>query len=151
MDYYWLTIYIIDVLLFVGVTLTVIYIVFFSIVSIFSKTRFAPKAKHQNRFIVIIPSYKDDKNIVHTVASILSQGYPQRLFDVVVVSDHQSEITNMKLAQYTITLLTPNFEKSTKVKSLPPDDGRVVCSFSPKTNILVTWPNDYRLFSAWLT
>ena len=99
MDYYWLSIYIIDGLLFIGVTLTVIYIVFFSVVSVFGKTRFAPKAKHQNRFIVIIPSYKDDKNIVHTVASILSQNYPQRMFDVVVISDHQSELTSIKLAQ----------------------------------------------------
>ena len=118
MDYYWLSLYIIDGFLFTGVTLTVMYFAFFSVVSLFSKTRIAPKARHQNRFIVIIPAYKADKNIVHTVASILSQNYPQRMFDVVVISDHQSEITNMKLAQYTITLLTPNFEKSTKVKSL---------------------------------
>jgi cellulose synthase/poly-beta-1,6-N-acetylglucosamine synthase-like glycosyltransferase len=115
---YWLILYIIDGFLFAGVMLTVAYFVFFSVATLFSKTRFAPKGKNLNRFIVIIPSYKADKNIVHTVASILSQSYPQRMFDVVVVSDHQSEITNMKLAQYTITLLTPNFEKSTKVKSL---------------------------------
>ena len=44
--------------------------------------------------------------------------YPQRLFDVVVISDHQNEITNFKLAQYPITLLTPNFKKSTKGKAL---------------------------------
>lgn len=118
MDYYWLSLYIIDGFLFAGVTLTVLYFAIFSVASLFSKTRFAPKARHQNRFIVIIPAYKADRNIVHTVASILSQSYPQRMFDVVVVSDHQSEMTNMKLAQYTITLLTPNFEKSSKVKSL---------------------------------
>ena len=40
------------------------------------------------------------------------------MFDVVVVSDHQSEITNMRLAQYPITLLTPDFAESTKAKSL---------------------------------
>jgi cellulose synthase/poly-beta-1,6-N-acetylglucosamine synthase-like glycosyltransferase len=40
------------------------------------------------------------------------------MFDVVVISDHQSEMTNMKLAQYPITLLTPDFEVSTKAKSL---------------------------------
>jgi cellulose synthase/poly-beta-1,6-N-acetylglucosamine synthase-like glycosyltransferase len=44
--------------------------------------------------------------------------YPQRQFDVVVISDHEEEITNMKLAQYPITLLTPNFEESSKAKSL---------------------------------
>ena len=40
------------------------------------------------------------------------------MFDVVVISDHQEEMTNMRLAQYPITLLTPNFEESTKAKSL---------------------------------
>jgi cellulose synthase/poly-beta-1,6-N-acetylglucosamine synthase-like glycosyltransferase len=40
------------------------------------------------------------------------------MFDVTVISDHQSEMTNMRLAQYPITLLTPNFAESTKAKSL---------------------------------
>lgn len=40
------------------------------------------------------------------------------MFDVIVISDHQGEMTNMRLAQYPITLLTPNFEESSKAKSL---------------------------------
>jgi cellulose synthase/poly-beta-1,6-N-acetylglucosamine synthase-like glycosyltransferase len=56
--------------------------------------------------------------IFNTVSSILGQSYPQRLFDVTVISDHQSEMTNMRLAQSPITLLTPDFTKSTKAKSL---------------------------------
>ena len=40
------------------------------------------------------------------------------MFDVVVISDHQSEITNFHLAQQPITLLTPNFKTSTKARSL---------------------------------
>ena len=66
----------------------------------------------------MIPAYKQDHVIEQTVLSILAQSYPQRLFDVTVISDHQSEITNMRLAQYPITLLTPNFEESSKAKSL---------------------------------
>lgn len=117
MDFWWI-LYIIDGLLFAFVALTVIYVVFFSIASLFSRAQEVPKAKRQNRFIVLIPAYKSDKDIIQTVASILSQEYPQRLFDVVVISDHQQEMTNMRLAQYTITLLTPNFAKSSKTKSL---------------------------------
>ena len=60
---------------------------------------------------------KDDV-IEYTVAAILGQSYPQRLFDVTVISDHQKELTNMRLAQYPITLLTPDFAESTKAKSL---------------------------------
>jgi cellulose synthase/poly-beta-1,6-N-acetylglucosamine synthase-like glycosyltransferase len=117
MDFWWI-LYIVDWTFFIGVALTATYFMFYSVVSLFSKDHVVPKAKNQNRFIILIPSYKSDKVILQTVTSILSQNYPQRLFDVVVISDHQSEMTNMKLAQYTITLLTPNFEKSSKTKSL---------------------------------
>ena len=117
-DIFWWILYVVDWTLFVFVTLTVAYMLFFSLVSLISKNHNVPKAKNQNRFIILIPSYKNDQVIIQTVASILSQNYPQRMFDVVVISDHQSEITNMRLAQYTITLLTPDFEKSSKTKSL---------------------------------
>ena len=117
-DIFWWILYIVDWLLFIGVALTVTYFMFFSLVSLVNKDHIVPKARNQNRFIIVIPAYKSDQVIVQTVAAILSQNYPQRLFDVVVISDHQSELTNMRLAQYTITLLTPNFEKSSKVKSL---------------------------------
>ena len=116
-DFWWI-LYIIDGFFFIGAALTIAYMTFFSVCSLFSRNHVVPKSKRQNRFIVLIPSYKNDRNILNTVKSILSQTYPQRLFDVTVVSDHQSEMTNMRLAQYTITLLTPNFEKSSKVKSL---------------------------------
>jgi len=88
------------------------------VASLFNRHTTIPRAKHQNRFLVLIPAYKRDKAILNTVSAILGQTYPQRLFDVTVISDHQSEMTNMRLAQYTITLLTPNFEKSSKLKSL---------------------------------
>ena len=117
MNFWWI-LYAIDWLLFIGVSLTVAYVVFFSLAALVSKHSNVPKAKRQSRFIVLIPAYKDDQVILNTVKSILSQTYPQRLFDVTVISDHQDEMTNMRLAQYPITLLAPNFEKSNKAKSL---------------------------------
>lgn len=115
---FWILLYIIDWFLFIICTGTVIYIGVFSIFSLFNKTNVINKAKLQRRFIVLIPSHKQDEVIEQTVLSILSQSYPQRMFDVAVISDHQSEITNMRLAQYPITLLTPDFEESSKAKSL---------------------------------
>lgn len=117
MNYWWI-LYIIDGLLFFFVALTVLYFLVFSIASLFSRHTTVPKAKRQNRFIVLIPAYKQDNGILQTVNSVLGQTYPQRQFDVVVISDHESEITNMRLAQLPITLLTPNFEVSSKAKSL---------------------------------
>ena len=117
MDFWWI-LYIVDVLLFVAVAATVAYFTVFVVASQIKRGTKIVKSKRQNRIIVLIPSYKCDDVIERTVNSVLGQMYPQRLFDVVVISDHQSEITNFKLAQYPITLLTPNFKKSTKGKAL---------------------------------
>lgn len=115
---FWILLYIVDWTLFVLVAITVLYLGVFAIAALFNKHSVITKAKKQNRFAILIPAYKQDKVIEHTVVSILGQVYPMRMFDVVVISDHQSEMTNMKLAQYPITLLTPDFEESSKAKSL---------------------------------
>jgi cellulose synthase/poly-beta-1,6-N-acetylglucosamine synthase-like glycosyltransferase len=115
---FWVILYIIDWFLFIVTAGTVLYIGIFSIASLFNKNSVISKAKTQRRFVVLIPAYCQDEVIEHTVVAMLSQSYPQRMFDVTVISDHQSEMTNMRLAQYPITLLTPDFEESSKAKSL---------------------------------
>ena len=115
---FWIILYIIDWTLFVLVAITVLYLGVFAIASLFNRHSVFNKAKKQNRFVILIPAYMQDDVIEHTVVSILGQVYPMRMFDVVVISDHQSEMTNMKLAQYPITLLTPDFAESSKAKSL---------------------------------
>lgn len=115
---FWDIIIIADMLLFLIIAATVLYLGFFATASLFNKGHETIRTKKQNRFVVLIPSYKQDAVIEQAVISILSQAYPQRMFDVTVISDHQDEMTNMRLAQYPITLLTPNFEESTKAKSL---------------------------------
>lgn len=117
MDFWWI-LYIIDWILFLPVAITVAYIFTFAIIALFKSTRDIKKAKQFNRFIVLIPAYKSGKKVLETVNAVLGQTYNQRNFDIVVISDHQSEMINMRLAQMPITLLTPNFEKSSKAKSL---------------------------------
>ena len=114
----WSIILFLDLVLFIMVSGTVLYLGIFTIGSLFHRKGQIPKAKKQNRFVILIPSYKQDNVIEQCVISVLSQAYPQRMFDMVVISDHQEEMTNMRLAQYPITLLTPNFEESSKAKSL---------------------------------
>lgn len=104
--------------MFIPVAGTVLYLGIFSVLSLFNRSSESMTSKIQRRFCILIPAYKQDAVIEHTVLSILGQSYPQRLFDVTVISDHQNEITNMRLAQYPITLLTPNFVESSKAKSL---------------------------------
>lgn len=115
---FWIIFLAIDSFLFVVCGLTVLYMTIFTITSLFVKEEKIIPAKKSNRFVVLIPAYKCDDVIEDTVRAILGQTYPQRLFDVTVISDHQDEMTNFKLAQYPITLLTPNFKMSSKAKSL---------------------------------
>lgn len=114
---FWLILHIIDWTLFILVSLTTLYMLFFSVASLFYHKSTIPKTRHQNRFIILIPSYKNP-NVIQTVKSILGQTYPQRLFDITVISDHNDEMTNMRLAQEPVTLLTPDFEESTRSKAL---------------------------------
>lgn len=117
MNWWWI-LYTIDGLLFAIVALTVLYFLVFAVAAMLKHNSEVKHAKVQHRFIVLVPSYKNDQAIRNTTRSILGQNYPQRLFDVVVISDHESDMTNMQLAQLPITLLTPNFDKSSKAKSL---------------------------------
>ena len=114
---FWVILYIIDWFLFIIVAGTVLYLGIFAVAALFSRKSVLTKSKTQNRFVILIPAYKQDDVVEQAVVSILSQAYPQRMFDVVVISDHQSEYTNMRLAQYPITLLTPDFAESSKAKA----------------------------------
>lgn len=86
--------------------------------SMFSHHQDVPKTRIENRFIIFIPAYKNGHSAEQTVRSILGQTYPQRLFDVTVIADQLDEMSNFRLAQQPITLLTPNFTKSSRAKSL---------------------------------
>ncbi len=113
-----LVISIIDWVLFVGVAFTVLYLLFFAIAALFKRKDRFPEPHKQNRILVLIPAYKEDTVIENTVRTFLQQSYPRALYDVTVISDHMKEETNQRLSKLSITLLTPDFEQSSKAKSL---------------------------------
>ena len=115
---FWDIIYYVDNIFFIFVSMTVLYMGIFALLSMLKRHGEIPKAKNQNRFIILIPAYKNGPATERTVMSILGQTYPQRLFDVTVISDQLSEMSNFRLAQQPITLLTPQFKKSSRIKSL---------------------------------
>ena len=88
---FWLLLFIFDWILFVIVAGTVFYLGVFGVAALFHSKPDIPKAKRMNRFVVLIPAYKQDNVIEQTVLSILSQAYPQRMFDVTVISEHKDE------------------------------------------------------------
>ena len=97
---------------------TVLYLGIFALASMVSRHSEIPKSQTENRFIILIPAFRNGPATLRTVASILGQVYPQRLFDVTVISDHLDEMSNFRLAQQPITLLTPIFKKSSRARSL---------------------------------
>lgn len=115
---FWTILSYIDTILFVLIALTVTYLGIFALFSMMAKNNEPPKSRKENRFIVLIPAYKNGAGTLQTVHSILGQTYPQRLFDVTVISDHLDEMSNFRLAQEPVTLLTPVFQKSSRAKSL---------------------------------
>lgn len=115
---FWTIIYYCDLAFFIFVCLTVVYMGIFAMASMFSQHQEIPKTRVENRFIILIPAYKNGPSAEQTVRSILGQTYPQRLFDVTVIGDKLDEMSNFRLAQQPITLLTPNFSKSSRAKSL---------------------------------
>lgn len=115
---FWDILYYSDLVFFIFVCMTVVYMGIFAMASMFSHHQEVPKTRKENRFIIFIPAYKNGASAEQTVNSILGQTYPQRLFDVTVIADKLDEMSNFRLAQQPITLLTPNFTKSSRAKSL---------------------------------
>ena len=111
---------IIDLLLWIIIAGNVFYVLFFALASLLPKKKKTLPSSiiHQPSFLVLFPAYHEDAVITHSIESFLHQDYPKELFHVAVISDNMSEETNQHLASLPITLLCPNFEKSSKAKAL---------------------------------
>ena len=120
----WEIIHIFDIILWFIIAGSVIYVVFFAIISLFyeKEDRIAIHAaalsNRLNKFLILYPAYKEDKVIVNAVEQFLLQDYPKELYTVIVISDHMQLETNEQLNKLPITLLQPTFEKSSKAKAM---------------------------------
>lgn len=120
----WEIIHIFDIILWFIIAGSVIYVVFFAIISLFyeKEDRIAIHAAALsdclNKFLILYPAYKEDKVIINAVTQFLLQDYPKELYTVIVISDHMQPETNDQLSKLPITLLQPTFEKSSKAKAM---------------------------------
>ncbi len=128
-----------DLLLWLFFSVSVVYVFFFSLASLLPKRRkVAQSSNAENTFLVLIPAYREDKVIRPTVTAILRQDYPSSLYSVTVVSDHQTAETNQWLAGHPLTLLTPQFDKSSKARALQyAVDNSRLSSAAPSPNYVV--------------
>ena len=120
----WEIIHIFDITLWFIIAGSVIYVVFFAIISLFyeKEDRIAIHAaalsNRLNKFLILYPAYKEDKVIINAIEQFLLQNYPKELYAIIVISDHMQPETNEKLSKLPITLLQPTFEKSSKAKAM---------------------------------
>ena len=120
----WSVLHSIDIILWVIIAGSVIYVVFFAIISLFYDkedhiaAHAAALSNKQCRFLILYPAYKEDRVIINAVENFLLQDYPASHYRVAVISDHMQSETNDYLRQLPITLLEPVFEKSSKAKAM---------------------------------
>jgi len=80
--------------------------------------RTLPAAGPWQRFLVLMPSYKEDAVILRTAADALQQQYPADRFEVVVIADSLRPDTVQQLRTLPLTVLEVQFENSTKARSI---------------------------------
>ena len=116
----WTAIHIIDIVLWGIMALSVVYVAFFALISVFhrKKKEYSTYQLKQSSFLILYPAYKEDAVIQHSVRQFLEQNYPKDLFQVAVISDHMKDETNLQLSQLPITLYTLTFDKSSKARAL---------------------------------
>ena len=120
----WTILHIIDIALWIFIAGSVVYVVFFAIISLFYDKEdnvalhAAAISNRMTRFLILYPAYNEDRVIIHAVEKFLLQDYPKDHYTVAVISDHMQPQTNDQLRKLPITLLTPTFEKSSKAKAM---------------------------------
>ena len=142
----WYILYFTDMLLWLILAVSVFYILFFALASLLPRNLRNQKSKlglqtselrpqtsdlrtsdlrHLDRntsdlstFLVLYPAYHEDRVIRTSVETFLKQDYPRDHYQLIVISDHMTDETNSWLAQQPITLLIPQFDKSSKAKAL---------------------------------
>ena len=126
----WQIIHIIEILLWLLLSASGAYILFFALVSLLWRKPISHLSSylenqvkslhsgHNYSFLVLYPAYNEDRVIVSSVQQFVGQYYPYDCFHVAVISDHMQPETNDRLRKLPITLLTPVFEKSSKAKAM---------------------------------
>jgi cellulose synthase/poly-beta-1,6-N-acetylglucosamine synthase-like glycosyltransferase len=113
-----LVINIIQIVLLVFLGLATLYILIFSVASLFYRQKKYSDNGNLKKIAVLVPGYKEDEVIVEVAHLALQQDYPSHLYDVVIIADSFKKETLQTLKTLPIKLIEVSFEKSTKSKAL---------------------------------
>ncbi len=105
-------------IIFTVLALNVSYFLFFSMGSLIPRKPQYAKVEKYNNFLVMIPAYKGDEVIIHTVEESFKQNYPQEHYRICVIADQLQPETIKELNTHPVSVVEVKFEKSTKSKSL---------------------------------
>lgn len=108
----------IQIILLTLLGLATLYILLFSIASLFYKQKQYVDNGNLKKIAVLIPGYKEDEVIVEVASSALQQDYPAHLYDVVIIADSFQKETISELKTLPIKVIEVSFDKSTKSKAL---------------------------------
>lgn len=108
----------IQIILLTLLGLATLYILLFSIASLFYKQKQYVNNGNLKKIAVLIPGYKEDEVIVEVASSALQQDYPANLYDVVIIADSFQKETISELKTLPIKVIEVSFDKSTKSKAL---------------------------------
>ncbi|HRN16253.1 MAG TPA: glycosyltransferase [Xylanibacter oryzae] len=117
----WQLIHIIDIMLWIFIAISVMYVFFFSMVSLFHKRKKKITIKQVtklNKFLILFPAYNEDRVITKSIISFLDQNYPSDKYDVLVVSDHNKADTDEALRDLSIKLVIADYHNSSKAKAM---------------------------------
>lgn len=109
---------IIETLLYAYLIIYVGYLALFAFAALFAKEKKIPSTDQYARFLLLIPSYKEDKVIINTAKAALAQDYPTDAYHVLVISDRMSDQTNEALQAIGTEVLKIEFEESSKALAL---------------------------------
>ncbi|HRJ30931.1 MAG TPA: glycosyltransferase family 2 protein [Cyclobacteriaceae bacterium] len=107
-----------ELVIFTFFLLNTVYVLILSIAGHFYKKKVVPQASKFNRIAILVPSYKEDKVILHTTTELLKLDYPKSNYDVIVIADSLEDKTIETLKKTDAIVIPVAFEKSMKSRSL---------------------------------
>jgi len=118
MEYIYTFIHIVELLLYLFLGLTALYLLIFAVLGFLPAKKYIADSQTHRKIAVLIPGYKEDAVIIDVAKDALLQNYDRKYFDVVVIADSFEESTLHKLKELPIKLIEVSFDVSTKAKAL---------------------------------
>ncbi len=104
--------------LYIYMGISVLYALIYSIAGRFGSIKPSPAYSVENRFAVLIPTYKSDEVILATAKDAAMQKYPKDSYEIIVIADSLQTATIEQLRKIPVRVIEVSFEQSTKAKSL---------------------------------